>query len=778
MDDDANAAEPSTALASPETETDRARVLVFLCYRQVDGVRTAEWVFDLLHGSKLEDEGQADIEVYFDRTARVVGDWREIHEPSLKSARSLIFVCSPGAYSQQEGDDWVHMELDWWLKNRESPPILIDSTKSEGRWLPRSIKKRWPHLQRVNLDLDLIASLSDGDRQRHIAPMLSQIKSGITRGAAEVAFEDLRRQRRLTKIASVLAVLFLAVGVLAVFFGLRSRAAKVRAQHARGIALEQMRGAVGTLSSVTERASRIQDSTEAREMVGEAVAGYNRVLAGPSLDEPDFLFERAWMLNRLAEALRKFRGDGGNLIGPRPPVYITDPEIAAQQAIAILERLVASDDHWRYRLELGDAWLAAAENSMVHDRFEEGATRARAAIAQFEQLVAECDSSLCHRQLAYGWRLLGDALYDQVGKKAQSLDAYDRAAESIDKAVVAGRPDGEDDDDGGSESTARDYALEIGLRRIHVRRDLQRPFEELARQLCKDGYRLAKDLRGRDPARAEHVASHGVDLCAADEPSSEANMLNLRGDIYASGERMLDALADFRKAVLILAKMDDRDAQQDSLYAGIMNNVVDIQQEHPDLPRCGLSPHVEIMEHALEMQQKSIAAVPKDLGFREFRRNHRVVLGRALLKAKRPADAALQIRSLLADIRADAEVTRRAGDKPTISLRDVQRHCLIAAGLAQRVPDRAAVKEALECHLELRDWVDPEVLSADGIAEAQLTAKILSEHASIVHDDDPSRAATDCEEANRIMRILVAANPLAPALAGASDRIATQCARL
>src|SRR5262249_22049441 len=89
------------------TGNERPALLIFLCYRQVDGMRAAEWLFDLLDGESLDGNespaSSTELTIYFDRTARVVGDWRELHQPSLETARSLVFVCSPGAYAEHDG---------------------------------------------------------------------------------------------------------------------------------------------------------------------------------------------------------------------------------------------------------------------------------------------------------------------------------------------------------------------------------------------------------------------------------------------------------------------------------------------------------------------------------------------------------------------------------------------------------------------------------------------------------------------------------------------------
>ncbi|MBT4483201.1 MAG: toll/interleukin-1 receptor domain-containing protein, partial [Candidatus Latescibacteria bacterium] len=114
---------------------------VFICYRQVDGTKIAQWLFKNLHGKCLSDRGEVDtaeevssLDVYFDQTAPAVGDWKAIHQPRLHTSQAMIIVCTPGSFQRLEKNDWVHREIEWWLKNRKVAPILIDATGEGERW--------------------------------------------------------------------------------------------------------------------------------------------------------------------------------------------------------------------------------------------------------------------------------------------------------------------------------------------------------------------------------------------------------------------------------------------------------------------------------------------------------------------------------------------------------------------------------------------------------------------------------------------------------------------
>jgi hypothetical protein len=82
---------------------------VFVCYRQTDGRRIAEWLFTLLNGVIVPQENDSNdsarlaprLDVYFDKAAPGVGDWTAVHEPYLKRARAFILVCTRHASSSK-----------------------------------------------------------------------------------------------------------------------------------------------------------------------------------------------------------------------------------------------------------------------------------------------------------------------------------------------------------------------------------------------------------------------------------------------------------------------------------------------------------------------------------------------------------------------------------------------------------------------------------------------------------------------------------------------------
>jgi len=191
---------PQSSHSEPLLPEKAALCRVFICYRQDDGDRLAAWLFEVLDGKSLprgpERTQSTVLSVYFDKAAAAIGDWRTIHAPSLETAKALVVICTPGAFAKQGDEDWVHREIDWWLKHRTSPPILVDAGRGDGRWIPEAIKKKWPHAQRVNIDLEKYDNSDDETKSRLKQQVVTQITHGVTLGAARVVFEELEKIKR------------------------------------------------------------------------------------------------------------------------------------------------------------------------------------------------------------------------------------------------------------------------------------------------------------------------------------------------------------------------------------------------------------------------------------------------------------------------------------------------------------------------------------------------------------------------------------------------------
>lgn len=201
---------------------------IFLCYRQIDGKETASWLYEILNGLSLareigEQHDAEVIEVYFDQTSPAVSNWHEIHQPALMRARALVFVCSPGAYVKHDKDDWVHKELSWWIKNRRAAPMLIDSTGQGERWVPDSIRNRWPDAQRVEIRLAEWERLPEPERRQQIERVRARIIHGIRLSESRVRDDILQAKRKEILRLRVLVCLLIVAIAWAVWSAYRQR---------------------------------------------------------------------------------------------------------------------------------------------------------------------------------------------------------------------------------------------------------------------------------------------------------------------------------------------------------------------------------------------------------------------------------------------------------------------------------------------------------------------------------------------------------------------------
>jgi len=172
---------------------------VFVCYRQDDGQDVAAWLFNALESLTLPfipaDSTEAPkLRVYFDQHAPGAGDWTKIHQPSLESARAFLLVCSPGAHTRLGRNDWVHRELEWWVKNRATAPIIIDPVGGgSDRWVPDVVKRRWPNAQRLPIELREWAQGPAEDRAQAERSVRDRIIGGIRESERATSYEDLER---------------------------------------------------------------------------------------------------------------------------------------------------------------------------------------------------------------------------------------------------------------------------------------------------------------------------------------------------------------------------------------------------------------------------------------------------------------------------------------------------------------------------------------------------------------------------------------------------------
>jgi hypothetical protein len=265
-------------------------IRVFLCYRRQDGAWHADWLYRHLQDAPfLDASGKAcHIRVYYDKTAPGVSDWKKLHFPSLQTSQAMILVCTPGIatdFSRRGQPDWVYEELRWWGGHRDTAPIVVDATGEGDRWLPRLITRKWPDINRIDLNRDDAAAAEGTDVD--FAPRIRErIIGAIRESEQRTVFEDLQRFKRLNKRLTValscsVLLFFLAASASVVALRARDAAEEQRrfAEKQQGIAEEQTRIAEEQKRVVQTQVIKLlflpstQDSDEARDAFYTSLRG-------------------------------------------------------------------------------------------------------------------------------------------------------------------------------------------------------------------------------------------------------------------------------------------------------------------------------------------------------------------------------------------------------------------------------------------------------------------------------------------------------------------------
>lgn len=272
-----------------------SKLPIFICYRQSDGKAVANRVNDLLHGQAvtLVDPASGatasyELDAYFDQTSAAVGDFTDIHGPYLKRARVFIVVCTPGAKLKESSEDWVHQEIDWWLENSQSAPLLIDALGEEARYVPDEVAKRWPYAQRIRLVDGDWAKLSPEELAIEEDRVRERLIGGITGKTGDYLVRELQEKElqartlqtaldrqttlsRLFRVAFVIATLFLILAAYTAWFGFvekaktekaldRERVATTNAENAK----DKTRTALNTANEQRKRAEEQRDRADAQ----------------------------------------------------------------------------------------------------------------------------------------------------------------------------------------------------------------------------------------------------------------------------------------------------------------------------------------------------------------------------------------------------------------------------------------------------------------------------------------------------------------------------------
>src|SRR5262245_24771694 len=182
---------------------------IFICYRRVDGGTAARRLHEMLDKWQTPGpEGQTiQIDAYLDETMPGIADWKAMHRPYLERSRAMVVVCTPGARIDEGPDDWVHLEINWWLDHRDTAPILVDPLKEGLRYVPLRIAQRWPDIQRIPLVEEEWSRLSGASLQEKTEAVRRLIIGAILPSGAAIYAKELEQEReRAENLRRALAV--------------------------------------------------------------------------------------------------------------------------------------------------------------------------------------------------------------------------------------------------------------------------------------------------------------------------------------------------------------------------------------------------------------------------------------------------------------------------------------------------------------------------------------------------------------------------------------------
>ena len=215
-------------------------VPVFLCYRRTDGTNYAQAIFETINGKEInilldkKEDQKSSINLFFDKEIPAVTDWTMHHQPALERARCLIIIITPGLgadTSSGSSKDWVHYEIKWWLDNRpDSVPILIDTTNTGVRFLPKFARNKWEFSNRILFRIENIKRLPLEKQQGFNKKLEDKILNGIREREGFIRYKDIEKLQYLLKASKrknnyliLFSCLVLGLAACAGFFFLKAK---------------------------------------------------------------------------------------------------------------------------------------------------------------------------------------------------------------------------------------------------------------------------------------------------------------------------------------------------------------------------------------------------------------------------------------------------------------------------------------------------------------------------------------------------------------------------
>jgi len=397
------------------------KIRVFLCYRRTDGAWHVEWLYrHLKDASFIDASGKAcHLDVYYDKTAPGVSDWKQHHFPSLQASQALILVCTPGIatnFSKRGQPDWLYKELRWWGGHRDTAPIVVDATGEGDRWLPRLITRKWPDINRIDLNKD-DAAAAEGTDAGFATRICERIIGAIRESEQRTVFEDLQRFKQLTKrlaVALSFAGLMLFLTAVQTCVAVRARDT---AEMQRHFAEDQQRSAEQRRIEVDQAR---QELSETNKQLQEEIAEGRHIATV-------FIYE-------LAEQIRHLPGSlpGRQRLVTAALTYLNRLAQKAGADGALLQEVAKT------YVMLGDV-LGMPDVASLGDR-KTALESYQKAVEIYQTLIAQpaVDAAL-RRALAQTFDRIGKILYHR-GETATALQYYQQALK-ISQDLVEEYPD-------------------------------------------------------------------------------------------------------------------------------------------------------------------------------------------------------------------------------------------------------------------------------------------------------------------------------------------------
>jgi WD40 repeat protein len=245
----------------PDSASDSREIRIFLAYRRgsAEGDEYVAVLNKNLDGREIAARGgpRYRLKTFFDRFTPFSPDWKNYWNIYLRTAGALIVVCTEGVARRRSGGDFLHQEIDTWLRYRRTCPILVDAKNLGRDAVPLQILSRWPNAERLDWP-------QHGDEGR----LYRRIEEGILLSAVDVNQQDLSRIRLRNTLLRWASYIAIGLALVASIFGFRARLARFTAEFALEEAVNSRSEAVSNAKEALKQAQ----TANSRRLAAEADA--------------------------------------------------------------------------------------------------------------------------------------------------------------------------------------------------------------------------------------------------------------------------------------------------------------------------------------------------------------------------------------------------------------------------------------------------------------------------------------------------------------------------